>query len=457
MNKIKGIATIEIFDNNKQIVNRLEENLITNNFKNLVEVASISARSPLSKNPINHSNTLKSLQSLKSTIGGLLLFEDKIEANENILHYKKMSSASAGSVNNLTDPLKGTLNASESGEYTIDGKNAYRWVWEFGTSNANFEINTLALSTLDAGDRYSTYRDYGFLYQTKAATRICSHESNAINSKGQMISSKMDSNTIIVSEKKNTISFEDNISSIYVADVEKSIDGYINLSNNLYIENNKLHLIAQKTSDNKYYFLTINDETFIVESEHLLVNFVPNKNRYFMRVGKDEIWYNLTSSSSKLFFKSYNLSTDSIDETNYSLACGIYRTGYGEFLDQYNYTHTMMSFVIFKTNKDEYATCIHNTMFEIGNPQRTTNYFFSKTECYWKRTGYSNNGVNRPIISTDINKGIVYNTTSNKDFGIEVYPFFIGPEPLFTINTLSNPIIKTGANTMKISYTLIYD
>lgn len=116
-----------------------EENMTTNFFKDILNFKFRKADFYSSLFPL-----------YKKGLGGIFLFGENIEEDKN--NYLPPANANlvgyAGSEAYMgTNTLKGSFNEAESGEL----ENGYRFVWDFGTSQANGEIKCLSLTHAKGG------------------------------------------------------------------------------------------------------------------------------------------------------------------------------------------------------------------------------------------------------------------------------------------------------------------
>ena len=156
--KIKGIAKVQLFDENNKIVHeKEEENIITDGINRLLAPKSFMLAKGSGSN--YYKNCFGGLLTTDSPYGylplyslfqGVLLFSDFIPENANTIlpPDPRKNMAYAGNEYALNNKNRGTYNANESGEI----QDGYRHVWDFATDKANGEIKCLCLTTPIGGN-----------------------------------------------------------------------------------------------------------------------------------------------------------------------------------------------------------------------------------------------------------------------------------------------------------------
>ena len=90
---------------------------------------------------------------MSKSIGGILLFSDALNEDENLLYAPSENPCigyASNDVNATANVMRGSLNLTESGK--ID--NGYKFVWDFTTSQANGTITAVALTHKFGGVGY---------------------------------------------------------------------------------------------------------------------------------------------------------------------------------------------------------------------------------------------------------------------------------------------------------------
>ena len=163
---LKGTATIELTDvhtGRKEVIKH--DNLVTN------AVRDILTMNPLGFRFGNYSNSALDITTTTdqhdemgtsfadamlpvcpNLIGGVLLHEKALDENPDKYYAdtdNPLIGYSSNDVNGGTDPMRGSMNLSESGPLE-DGK-GYRFVFDFSTSQANGTISSLGLTSARGG------------------------------------------------------------------------------------------------------------------------------------------------------------------------------------------------------------------------------------------------------------------------------------------------------------------
>ena len=147
--KFKGLAKIELFENGKKVQEVVEENMFTNALDNVFN----PRRFLVMNEP--ESDLLQNQNIKSNALAGVLLYENTIEENANTLYapLDNPMTGCAGSSYSGADTRRGSFNSNESGfidpeDYT----KGYRWVFDFGTDKANGKIGCIALTSHHGGD-----------------------------------------------------------------------------------------------------------------------------------------------------------------------------------------------------------------------------------------------------------------------------------------------------------------
>lgn len=149
---IQGKTKIQLFDSNGNLENEIvEKNMVTNALKYLV-----SLDSSMLFNNTAASIFESSMPFYSKAMSGLMLFNENIEENPEIIFKPANVNivGHAGSAYSGTNVMRGTYNSNESGELKDDNLQVigYRRVWDFGTDKANGTIKCLSLTSLDGGN-----------------------------------------------------------------------------------------------------------------------------------------------------------------------------------------------------------------------------------------------------------------------------------------------------------------
>lgn len=159
--RIKGSSVIELTDVNTGRVQMFkDENLVTAAVpKALAFHLGLAEKS----SSVSNAAARNLLPVVPNAIGGILCYEDRLDENPGIFYAEpenKIVGCSSNNSHSTTSPIRGSMNAVESGPLK-DGK-GYRFVFDFGTSQGNGTISAIALTSKQGGvsgygDRVNPY------------------------------------------------------------------------------------------------------------------------------------------------------------------------------------------------------------------------------------------------------------------------------------------------------------
>lgn len=143
---IKGKATIELTDVNTGEVEVIEENnLVTNGVKLFYERGLHHTPPILSPNIMRN----PSQPAIYDLYGGIVVFSEALTEDPNNYDYPSCDTVATACIGktNITAAKLGSYNSAESGAI----ENGYKFVYDFGTPQANGEIGSVCLIPLVAG------------------------------------------------------------------------------------------------------------------------------------------------------------------------------------------------------------------------------------------------------------------------------------------------------------------
>ena len=153
---LKGTTRIELTDVKTGEVEVIEKhNLVTNAIPDLLQ---LNPDGYLFDGSYNLSSDL--LPICPNAIGGILLYGEPLEEDPTKYYAPESNPLigySSNNVNESTDPMRGSMNQTESG--ILDGNKGYRFVFDFSTSQANGTIASLGLTS-----KYGGLAPYGSKY-----------------------------------------------------------------------------------------------------------------------------------------------------------------------------------------------------------------------------------------------------------------------------------------------------
>ncbi len=140
---IKGSATIELTnaDGSKQIIKH--DNMITNAVNDMF-------RSYMGDMPLIHKLNFYDNTYAETIFGGLLLFNDILndDASDYAIPSAKITGYASNTAYSGNDLSRGSRNIAESG---LQEDGSYKFVWDFGTSQGNGNIQSIALCPIAMG------------------------------------------------------------------------------------------------------------------------------------------------------------------------------------------------------------------------------------------------------------------------------------------------------------------
>lgn len=140
---IKGSATIELTnaDGTKQVIKH--DNMITNAVNDMF-------RSYMGDMPLIHKLNFYDNAYVDTIFGGLLLFDDRLndDASDYAIPSTKITGYASDTAYGGNDLSRGSHNLAESG---LQEDGSYKLVWDFGTSQGNGNIQSIALCPLAMG------------------------------------------------------------------------------------------------------------------------------------------------------------------------------------------------------------------------------------------------------------------------------------------------------------------
>ena len=140
---IKGSATIELTnaDGTKHIIKH--DNMITNAVADMF-------RSYMGDMPLIHKLNFYDYTYAGTIFGGLLLFDDILndDASDYAIPSTKITGYAANTAYSGNDLSRGSRNIAESG---LQEDGSYKLVWDFGTSQGNGTIQSIALCPIAMG------------------------------------------------------------------------------------------------------------------------------------------------------------------------------------------------------------------------------------------------------------------------------------------------------------------
>lgn len=404
---IKGKSVIELYNPNTRIKQRYEdENIVTNAFKYLFG-QNICAGA-------NQTFMDNYLPLFKKGIGGIILFDSQIEENPDIVIAPSNIGCTGYAGNSSysgSDLSRGGMNLNET--ELID--NGMKLVWDFATSQANGDIACVSLTSAEGGTVGYGSNNYS------------------------------DGNYIL----------KDNM---FFTDINNKETGYYTccvVNEFLYVVNclsvsllrlKKYKLYSQEVGLINYYA-----EPKLIEEKEVSINPLYTIGNVLTRTDKENVYVMIAGTYDRIFditdFENVKEYSFPLDISDYCVRDKMVyiQTGYQK-IEKYSLNDTSA-----KINEI-------NTEYSINFLSNINGYVVTGREMI------DGNDNIRHIYSTGYtlyagrNAGYYKNNIIIPSFNIQSYyvriQYSIATNYLATINNLSTPIMKTPAQTMKITYTL---
>ena len=473
MAQLKGHAVIELTDVNTGEVERVEhDNLITNGATDI-----LTALTTLATVTGNSGSNNAILPIEERLLCGIYLFDEALtESADNTqlpdIADAKLTGYAGNATSDGNDNKRGDFNSTESEALS----NGYKFVWDFGTDDANGQIASLALTNYVAG-----YHGYNLDF-IKMLTQPQSYTGNSYNNyKGLGSSIYYVNNVTSTYQLINMVSYE--------GDIVTTIDKIS--SSQIAVRRYRLPFRTVKIHD-RINYLELIDETLISYTDSN-----QNSTQTLFVDGKDGYYYGIFASGTT---SSTNFSISKINKTTleYTPATvytvNVRRDGDVFYLPTIgaipgSYAYSSARAVIINGNIYTYYGLTNNAgtgtfgiiKFPLSNPVNWAKV--PNTEKYITENSYENcfmlaeyNGnifTSLCVIGTndDFTATTSYNyrgygaiVTNGKNMLLNYIEgssslncYFIPLLPsLESINNLDSAVTKTSAKTMKITYTLTY-
>lgn len=469
---IKGKSTVQLFDakTGKQISIQTNSNMVTNAIETIAnnkDDLDLLKWERISAGDVSNLVSVSPLPAMmpiaQKAMSGVLLWDENITEDPSIVIKpdKIHEVGHAGSPYSGTDIYKGSYNENESG--AIEG--GYRHVWDFDTDKANGTIKCISLTSQNGGNiGYHLYSDsstkpiYNQKYFHSSNYYISPHYNNNYveytgDTKGRCFYiKKLEGEGIRIYKRLNTdLYYSDvhHLASILSITQERTpaMEKAVRLPITLISSNDSVYVHDGKINEINVTGTTLRHLTFDLEGKNLsdkTVN-LPFSIRHIFSpaVYRDGYYYcvgqNETNGEVKKVDSEGNLISTILPDVqkNSVVASGI---AMNDFSGEIIYSFVSTSYV------SELNVLIID----------------SEDHSHWTTTGsmvtpYSgthSSPYQAQVIQLD-NMKTPFLLASDGYYAFKAYPF-INSCYLATINNLQTPIVKTSAQTMKITYE-IYD
>lgn len=464
--RIKGHAKIELTDvytGKKEVIEH--DNIVTNAVSRLL--SSWSKLWGYSK-----VNTYL-LPIITKAMGGIYLFDNSL--TEDVNHYLLPNPATAaltGYAGNVTsdgsDTMRGDFNETESGEIA----NGYKYVWDFGTDDANGTIAAVVLTNDIAGYHGYHYEprlaisnantqqgngssdfkglgygdfpsinpptDFAGLVSMDVANNeyICIIKTSTTNINIITYEAKMD--TLGLNDKIQTFEIKD-VESITISDTVQTdtdvcfIDGEDGYYYGIKAYGSGYTVSKLSKSDHTY---TIAIKTVFNDSDVIFISCGTGANFYRPVIRNGYLYMYASVSSTSTSITSKIIKIDIASPANFTILQN------SEYTTNHPSSYCYLTYYMYKAP--------NNIIYTNGYIIDNNDHLYENGMEY--TTGYYYTGLN--AIVDDLYISYCY---YHKAYDTTQYNYFIpNLQYLATINNLDSPVMKTADKTMKITYTLTY-
>ncbi len=460
---MKGYTKIELTNvhtGEKEVVEK--HNIITNNLVEMYKTYLLCTRQSAY---FNNTDPL-----YQNGMGGIILFSNPLTEDVNkfgvsLDSVDDITGCAGNFVNNTGDKKLGSRNINESKNI----ENGYKYVWDFGTSQANGTISAIGLThnvaTISSNSAYATpFVMEVFSASYPASYIYCYGLGNYTFS--NIVSYDFDNNTFVAvnlisnTEIKFTVYKVDTVTqhilpSTIMRPGSKKILKLSETTVNLPIEININSGNILDGFDGYYYYVEhtnysrlklarISKTNFKYDSEYGLKDTTYDSSFIYALSSNDISIYDRIANG-YLYIRVYSGSAHLhkiklSDPTKYKdLTIPKYNSSYANMASNGKCIYTSGNIIFPDDSIVHYS---RNSLNDASN----TNYYFANTSTL----GINANTV--ILVSSDTTKFVIINTsTSNANMDIGVGYFY---NSLSTINNLSSSVVKTADKTMKITYTL---
>ena len=482
---LKGKSKIQLFDavTGEQVLEQRDENLVTNaldilmNSKDklgLLRWWREKAGNEIIGRLTDHIVTTPAYAMMplaKGALGGIILWENNITENPSITVPSFDVSTEVGHAGveySGADTRCGTYNSNESGE--ISG--GWRHVWDFGTDKANGTIKCLTLTSQHGGNlgyhcNFNTNIDAHPLYTHCYFHSENYYETASSDNNGIQFSGSDDKGSILYMKKnsdgglKLLKRFKTQMWYINTYDIskvrlnqtaptiksrEELASTLTNQYSALYVYQGKIHeiaLISKTTMQHRTFDLNTGAQ---LTSKNISLPFSYSSAYVFNpAVYRDGKYYCFTGNRNEMI---------TVNEQGQQLASRTFPSTYYQMyppvIDEFS-----GNIILSMRTDDSPSTCSYPAVITPGDKCFYQASFNFSNELPVRHTiaNDSNMLFSQFIKTDDMNSPFLYFCDAN--YAVNIIPL-VNTAYLATINNLQSPIIKTSAQTMKITYE-IYD
>lgn len=430
---LKGHLSIELKNEKTGEIKKVEQdNMVTNAIASVLGLAANC--SAYNSNEMNHILPLAT-----RGLGGLFMFDGTLEEKEDNIHFPMdvHLTGSGGRVANTASKITGSLNTAESGK-TDTG---YTSVWDFSTSQANGTIASLALTNYKAGEDpfYNEMIYDSSVYMNRyyspigydAKKGIIYFYSEGKVYKKQMYTNIIDANSPTLGEEIliKDFSFEDPKYSYW--DICNGYDGYLYA---IYATSHS----SKSTVTFRIKRWRIDDFSFEEDSE---LNF-----------SLDNITNISTSSPNYTMSTRYSVSKGYLYFVSYDYDC-VYKVNLSNTVDvkEIKLDGVRVHYILPRYNGGLFAWVSWPGVTSAG---ASTTYYSIAIIYSDGKFKYKDESTSTGTSENDYYTGIEGDNLYMVRFNKYYTAFAFARNYIGTICNLATPVVKTSAQSMKVTYTL---
>lgn len=472
---IKGHAVIELKDVGTGEVQRVEhDNMVTNGLKYcltpwLGKFSYATGGSTPQKMPDETKETWKSgnRSMMNHLLGGIFLFQNNLEEDVDNTAFpldNPLTGKASWDAYNGMDTYRGSYNENESG---LQEDGSYKHVWDFSTDQANGQISALSLTTYKGGICGDGFKDWSSQETVINEEPFFNLGEIRINESGKSGKCapfiKASSNEVYYISDPYCLQYNSNYADRYIGNSGKivfkkrkfpltALSPFYDYYNQYYTEDVEVEvpeefvtyaandILNGKTSDSYLYIYkkyTQGGGIFLINS---------GESFKLLRIRKSDLAADVVTLTNTIPYRTYTGEISFTDDfcfmVTYSAPWEIYRINMSnndiEMLErnQKSILRKIGDYIY-----DNEFFCINpETMAEKKHP----NFTLSKSNWEFQSTEKIAPNIYLQFVR------YVYSPDNEYDLA----NIYISANTLMTINNLSSPVVKTAAQTMKVTYTI---
>lgn len=456
-----GKTKIELFNESGELIHeQRDKNMLTNAFKFSYETMTNMA-APYKETNIIADAITRITQKTFFDGGGILLFKDPKVEDANIMATNKPAFAYGGSNYSNTEKDRGSLNTEESKDIVIDGRTVgRRFVWDFPTHCANGQFQCVCLTHKSYGDKAKGYvKLSSYAHEDSRNLPMIGIRNRNSKFLKKRMSLGMDGSVIVAQDDRFIISkdFKFNLGKLGFESMEDAegetvvVAGYRKLCKVIDDAINGLYITCgYSLSTGKWHLIKLDRSSKQIVEDIELTNLALDRNGVDRTCNKEVYDFGIAGD-----YFVYNPPS--------------YRDGsHGDFYNSVN-TYNMKTqkqssrhYVASMTTSTDY---LDREFYWIGTVWTEDGYecFVSAQSPYYNEQNYGTAFINHKNErylhlrnNIPMNIGVLPHALTDNN-SLDQLGFGFAMRPIYTINNLDRPVEKTEANTMKVTYEIIWD